>query len=387
MGDVDTDLFEVAALEAEESAKARKQVKQKPRTLTFVDASKLAEPLSDVAYLVPALGIAGGAATLLAGYGFAGKSMAAQSMAIACASGHPLWGVYTVKQCPVAHLDWEQGFRVSAERYQRLAKAEGLDLSDLPIRLGVHPAIGLDAPDAEDVYAHGFGDAGLVIVDSLRAAAPTADENSSEIRQFIDVLNRAAEKTGATVLIIHHARKPSADAADGARYKIRGSGAIYDACGSVFVLAGEKGQPARMSHEKCRNRGVLVDDFGLTVEDVEIEGDPRGGLRVLHLEPQQLASNVPMGEAQEKLVVRIGTFLKERGEYRGNKTALGKHLGGRTADFYAAFSVLESTGAVVCGRDETGDFLRFREVPGSSESGTSQLPNPILGSQIGRAHV
>ncbi|MFO0665073.1 MAG: AAA family ATPase [Polyangiaceae bacterium] len=350
-------LCEDAAVPSNAVAKRRSKV----RELTFVDAAKLAEPLPDLPYLVSALGIAGGAATLFAGYGFGGKSMAAQSFAISCATGRPLWGVYGVKQCPVAHLDWEQGHRVTAERYQRLARAEGLGLSalaSLPLKLCVHPEIGLEAADAEDVYSRAFGNAGLVIVDSLRAAAPTADENSSEIRRYIDVLNRSAEKTGATVVIIHHARKPSADASDGARYKIRGSGAIFDACGSVFVFSAEKGAATRVSHEKCRNKGILGDDFGLRIEDVEVNGDPRGGLRLTHLEAEQLAADAPAQNQHAGAMERISAHLAAKGEFRGSKTALAKELHIGNASFYPAFSVLESSGLVVSGRDATGQFVR-----------------------------
>src|SRR5690606_11381173 len=120
----------------------------------------------------------------------------------------------------------------------------------------------------------------LCIIDSLRAAAPSIDENSSDVRRVLDVLNRVSEKTGCTCLVIHHARKPSKDSSGGARMAIRGSGAIYDACSSVLVFDGQKGLPTTVSHEKARNSGILADDFDLVIDDVEMGGEPRAGLLV-----------------------------------------------------------------------------------------------------------
>ncbi len=341
------------------------------RELVYLSGTDLAKPLPPLAYLVPHLGIATGAPVLVAGYGFSGKTLALQSLALSVASGTPLWGVYSTRRGAVTHLDWEQGARLTSERYQRLALGMGLDLKDLPLRVCVQPCASLGDRDAETVYEKACEGQALVIVDSLRAADSKADENSSEVRRSLDLLNRVAEKHGTVVFVIHHANKPKADAPEGNRYRIRGSSAIFDGAASVFVFASEKGQPIRVTHEKCRNRGTTVEDFGLRVADVDV---PAGrALVVAHLEAEQLASSegkAARGPAMGK--ARILDFLhgQTRREFRGSKSAMLPHLGmGRDA-FFASFSELESTGALETGRDATGAYVRC----GPEQSGT--VPGP-----------
>lgn len=260
--------------------------------LDVLGVDELFAPLPDVPYLVDALAVGPGAPVLVAGFGFGGKTLSMQSLLLSVASGRPLWGVWRVKRGKALHLDWEQGYRVTAQRYQRLARGMGIDPGEVAgqLAVSVHPRVQLDGPEAlvEATYARALEGVAVVLVDSLRAAAPSLDENSSEIRRPLDLLNRVAEKTGTTVIVIHHARKPSQETSS-PRYSIRGSGGLYDACGSVFVLGAEKGLPTKVSHEKDRNRGRTVEDFGLVFEDT----DMGRGLRVHHLNLQQYLAMLP----------------------------------------------------------------------------------------------
>ena len=156
----------------------------------------------------------------------------------------------------------------------------------------------------------------------------TADENACGVRVAIDAMSRVAEEHGALLVFVHHARKPKADDPEGARYKIRGSSALFDACGSVFVFSGEKGAPTRVTHEKCRNRGTTIGDFGLRIEDVDIGGMPRHGLEVVHLEPEQLvdaaaASGSPYSAAMD----RISQFLLSQGGVSGREDGRARAIG------------------------------------------------------------
>ena len=202
---------------------------------------------------------------MFAGYGYSKKTLAAQSIEVSCAAGCSVFGVYRAETCRVLHLDYEQGRRLTFERYQRLARAAGVDGRSLGdrLRVAVFPSLYLDSLGAEDVFARVFEGYGLVVIDSLRASAPSADENSSDVRRLIDILNRASDKTGATPILLHHARKPNDQTKGGARMSIRGSSAIFDAVQSMFVFEGEKGQPTVVHHEKERLTGVELPDFDL----------------------------------------------------------------------------------------------------------------------------
>lgn len=245
-------------------------------------------PLPPIKWVLQRLEIAPGAPAMFAGYGFSGKTLAAMSMALSIAAGLEVWGELEATQGPVLHLDYEQGDWLSRRRYQRLAR--GLEICEpeqLPLELLVFPGLQL-LDECEDSWCRICDGKILVIVDSYRAAARHIDENSSVARQPLDLLGRVSQRTGATLLVIHHARKASRDAAGGAAQSVRGSGALYDALQSCVVFAGEKGVPPVVKHEKARVTGQLAEDFALQIEDVGWQEDPRWGLMVRVADIEQL---------------------------------------------------------------------------------------------------
>jgi hypothetical protein len=339
--------------------------------VTTLNAQDLAEPLPPVPYLVPGLGLAPGPISLVAGYGFSGKTLAMQDLALAVATESLVWGVYACRRGPVLHLDYEQGRYLTQERYQRLARGRKVDLAKLApdaLRVACMPPVYLDRNGGADALARMFEGKALVLVDSLRAAAPSADENSSEIRRHLDVLTRAAERTGATVVVIHHARKPSKEHTDGAKFAIRGSSALFDASASVFVFEGVKGEPTKVHHEKDRIRGDCRPSFGLAIEDVGRHDNPRWGLRVLHNEPEQLAvheASVHRAPSERRLE-KIRAFLVNRSPFKGSRVALCEAVGMRRNDFFAALSILERQRDVVI--TESKGIKEIRWVSGPSVS-------------------
>jgi hypothetical protein len=292
-----------------------------PQTIETIGVADIFAPLAPIAWCIEGLALAPGAAACFAGYGFVGKTLTAQDIATSKASGRDVFGVFRTKPGRVLHLDFEQGRRLTCERYQRLAIGKGIEAGELEdrLRLAVMPSVYLDSPTAASVYSKAIDGFDLVIVDSLRAAAPSAEENSSEIRRYIDVLTRASEATGALCIFLHHARKPNDGQSGGAKMSLRGSSAIYDAAASVFVLSAEKGQPARVQHEKCRIRGITIPDFGLEIQDVAVGNDPRAGLRLVHLDREQLE---PAEERHSQFDAAAG---RVRAELRNHPRGVGKN--------------------------------------------------------------
>jgi len=254
-----------------------------PTPIAVLDGPAIAAPLPAVEYLVREIGLVagGGAPHLLAGYGFSGKTVAAQSLALSLAAGRPAWGSYG---CPdprrVLHVDMEQGERLTRRRYQRLALAMGVELAALgdTLSLAVMPPLTLTA-GCRDRWRELMAGRDLMILDSLRAASAGQDENSSEIRAGLDMLGTVSEETKCRALLVHHARKVGADD-PGGRYSIRGSSAIFDGVDSAYLFSAAKGEPVGVEHLKARSHGETVEDFALVIADVEGAGDPRGGLRV-----------------------------------------------------------------------------------------------------------
>ena len=164
-----------------------------------------------------------GAAHLIAGLGFRMKTLAAQSLALSQAAGQRIWGALEARRRRVTHVISAARARLTTQRYQRLALAMGIDLAGLGDSLIVAsmPPIRLDAAHAK-AWRGLMTDRDLVVIDSLRAASAGRDENDSSIRSCLDMLGALSETTQCRALVIHHARKPSADEGNGGRHSIRG---------------------------------------------------------------------------------------------------------------------------------------------------------------------
>jgi|GEM_PF-1476905 len=252
--------------------------------IALLDGPQLAVPLPPLEYLIKEIGLVagGGAPHQAAGYGYTGKTIAWQSAALSLSSGRSVWGAYAGRTLRrVAHVDMEQGERLTRRRYQRLARGMNVDLSQLrdTLVVAVMPPISLSERCADDWERLMYG-RDLILIDSLRAATGGEDENASGIRVGLDMLGGLSERTGCRPFVIHHARKPS-DGDSGARYAIRGSSAIYDACDSVYVFSAAKGEPVAVENVKARSHGEPAEPVSLVIEDVDIDGDPKAGLRVL----------------------------------------------------------------------------------------------------------
>lgn len=254
--------------------------------------------LPPIDWLCEGLEMAPGAPSLWAGYGFTGKTMAAQRFALSIATGHD-YGSMRVKRGKVLHLDYEQGSMLTYRRYQRLSIGMGIWAQEVAERLSVVPLPSLYLSDvkAESILAKACDGHALCMVDSFRASCPAVDENSSEARVPLDIMNRVSEKTGCHFMVIHHAKKPASDGKEsfGKRMSIRGSSGIYDACASVLVFDGVKGEPTRIYHEKARLTGKESGDLLMSMRDVDdgIEFELSSAPEVISVKGTSAERNAP----------------------------------------------------------------------------------------------
>jgi len=320
--------------------------------------------------VVPGLGLCAGPPTGLFGQGYSGKSVAAFAMGMAIAIGKDVWGVYSAKEGRWVHLDYEQGKKRSKALVQRLAKGFGVDRRELTdggrFDIAIYPDVTLTSSRAVDAYARAMDGATICTADALKGMTPSVDENSSEMRDHMGVLRLASEKTGCMVVLIHHAGKTPQDGARPRKEAGRGSSAIFDECQSVFVLSGKKGEPTTVSHEKDRVTGLTVDDFGLLIRDVPTDdGNPRGGLQVVHLDPQQLGRNG--GSDGERSFARKKQVVKEaiaKNPGVGGTGVVSQMLSMRKSDVADAVSQLVAEGEVVtvpAGRNAQRLYIRGTE--------------------------
>lgn len=260
----------------------------------WVIGAAIFDKLPPVPWVCKGLALGPGRPHTLVGFGYSGKTVAAQALALSVAAGLPAWGQFPCKQGIVIHLDHEVGKRGTLRRYQRLAFALGLAPHHIEDRLRILPLprIRLSDPGAEDWYIKTCTGASLCIIDSLRACiGGNIDENDSAVRSYLDILLRVSEVTGCTFVVLHHAGKGRQEGDQ--REAGRGSSAIYDASGTVLKLDPQKGgeqgvtvskvQATKMAAEAS---GGALDAFFLRIADVASDdgADERAGLSCAFLE-------------------------------------------------------------------------------------------------------
>jgi hypothetical protein len=315
-----------------------------------IGVDELFEVQPDANLLVPSIGIAPGPPTGLFGQGYVGKTIVATSIGLSVASGQLLWGVYGTRRGRVLHLDHEQGRRLTSKRFRRQALGMGLCADDLRDwwRAAIYPPVNLTTAGAEDIYKRLFEGYALVIADALKGLTPGVDENSSEIRDYMQKLSRACEATGATCLLLHHAGKTPVGGDKRPRKEMgRGSSGIFDECATVLVATGEKGEPISVTHDKDRELGGTVADFGLRIEDVTIDGDPKGGLRVVHLEREQLGSAKKTGARFEGLKGEVLAVVKAEAALKSLNAICNRVAGGNKTSKLDAIRELLDEGRLI----------------------------------------
>lgn len=227
---------------------------------------KLWAPIPEVSLVIPAMGICPGPAHLVAGSWYTGKTLFLLAMGLAVASGSDVFGLWRAQRGKWIHFDHEMGERAFFKYIQRVRAGLGIEAEAVRGNVSARllPKLNLCTPDAVDMYCELLSGRALCTIDPLRAAAPGQDENSSEYRQWIDLLNVVSNKTGCAIALLHHGGKP----AEGAKRRNtgRGTSAIDDAVQSKFVLtAEEKGAPILVSHEKSRELTSPLEDFWLEI--------------------------------------------------------------------------------------------------------------------------
>ena len=160
-------------------------------------------------------------------------------------------------------------------RYQRLAWSRGVDLAGTQLEVASRSQLGawaLTAPDARARLLATCDGAVLAVVDSFRALTPGVEENSSDVRRYLDLLLEVSDRTGCAFVVIHHEGKPAADGGTrDAVHRIRGSGAIVDACDTTWHFSTRDGV-LRLEQGKV-SLGEKRDDRRLRLVDVGTRED------------------------------------------------------------------------------------------------------------------
>jgi hypothetical protein len=269
----------------------------------FVDWDGLMTPLGEVPWLVKELELCPGRPPMFISDSGVGKTWTLQALALAVATGQPVFGRFPCRKGPVLHLSRDSGLRATKARYQRLARGMGIDRADVVVfphampltdKTGAFQRKGFEEV-AREAERGGYS---LVILDSLTALCVGIDENSTDIGEPL----RTTTDDACVWLWAHHTTK------NGEGY--RGSGAIKAAAGTVYVgqRDGDRRIWTPMKASEEHEGGTLP-----TFETVW-EVDEDGGARILAKADEGLV--VKVNEAQ-----RMAWEMLKLVELRGKASA------------------------------------------------------------------
>lgn len=328
---------------------------------TFKFAPDLAKPLPPVEWICEGYSIARESYCVLAGESYGGKSLWTADLALAIAAGKQAVGLYHTKQGPVRWFDYDgQGNRITSDRLQRMARARGYDLADLGTSFGYSwlPRVKLDGDGAYETFARALDGVTFAVIDSWRGACPNTEEKDrGAVQRVGEVLLRIIEKTKCTVMLLDHTIKPPRDSASSDRsemHDIHGSSAKVELAQWVAVFEKKKDKPVRVLHRKERMEAKTMAPFGLRYEDIAHGDVPRWGLRVVHLDQEQIdAADTVAREAKdaadaERAKGAIRTVLgRYAGVFRGGQQAFRAECGVGFKPFARALGDLVRAGDVI----------------------------------------
>ena len=169
---------------------------------------------------------------VLAGAPGTGKSFTALSWAAAIAEGSQWFGRQT-RKAPVVYVLGE-GYSAFGERITAWKTTNGREIpEDLLFMDGATLGIDLKAPVEQLIAIFNLVKPGLIIFDTLSVLTRLDSENdNAEVSQVMSNVNKIAQGTGATAMVIHHTTKTSGS--------VRGASAFVGNSDTVVVAAKEK---------------------------------------------------------------------------------------------------------------------------------------------------
>jgi len=181
-------------------------------------------------------------------------------------------GGIEVEKSPILWVDMDNGERKTDERFDAIGRANELDI-DAPLHYVSMPMPTLIAHDFDSmlvlkstIISTG---AALVVIDNLGLITGDVEENNARMAQIMGNLRIIAERTGAAIVIIHHARKGGANG-ERPGDALRGHSSIEAAVDLALNITRESNS-SRITITSTKTRGV---DVPRLLADFEFEHHP-----------------------------------------------------------------------------------------------------------------
>ncbi len=269
-----------------------------------------------------------GVVTILGAHGGTGKSMLALMLAVAIATGRPLFDVQT-RQGVVAYFSGEDPAEVLRHRLAWICGRLGVNPAELEGRLLLLDATVTDPVlyaevavggrrygETTAVYAElrafiGAQGVDVLIVDNASDTFDASEIDRAKVRAFMRALARIAQERAGAVLLLAHVDKGTSRGERSGSEGYSGSTAWHNSARSRLYLAREKDGCLRLEHQKA--------NLGRMREPMLLEW-PQGGL------PQPLQATQPVVQAisdrnHMRALLRLIHEFTERGEFVTTATA------------------------------------------------------------------
>ena len=269
-------------------------------------------PVGDyrIKHVLPSAGVA-----VIYGAPKSGKTFLVLDAAGAITEGRPWFG-YRARSCAVVYigLEGQAGLTQRWQAYSRIkAQSRRGELRFVTAPLSIL-ASG-DLAELADAVRAADCAGGVVIVDTLNAASPGADENSSvDMGRIIDGAKQLQREVGGLIWLVHHSGK---DTGRG----LRGHSSLTGAVDAIIeVTRDESGDRREWRVERAKD-GPESDPWPFTLSVVELgedeDGDP---LTSCVIEPREReetprTKRKPPGGNQKLALKAIEVALKASGEY------------------------------------------------------------------------
>lgn len=198
-----------------------------PEPLTVVQAAAI-EGSSELEWLVEGLWVAEGVG-IVGGNPKAGKTWLALDLALSVASGTPALGVYAIPRAgPVLLFAAEDPPATVRARLEGMAASRDLPLESLPLHVILASSLRLDtlADQARLTAAVERFRPRLLVLDPFVRLHRINENSAQEVSGVLAYLRDLQRRCHVAVLVVHHARKAGAGAAQ-AGLSLRGSGDFY----------------------------------------------------------------------------------------------------------------------------------------------------------------
>ena len=189
----------------------------------------------EVPWIVDGL-IPEGDLVLLLGAPKQGKTLLAESLALSVASGRPFAGQFEVRKGGVLLILEEDRREEVRSRLEKLAAADGLDLTQLPIRLLVRKGWRLDQDVGVDWLKTEIKRYSIVltVVDCLSGVHRLHENDRDEMGPLLRSLQPVLDKLHCAILFTHHVTKPGKEGGSSGIHSARGSGELAAIARSIL---------------------------------------------------------------------------------------------------------------------------------------------------------